>query len=362
VRSIHPETAARANSPPAGSATDPPGDSAAQWRLHRGGRLLYWGLLAPLAALLPSKLAYRTACAWGDLTYRIWANRDSELAYLRHLRDELGIDAIPDDVEGWARDFWRFRACEVIDVMRLRGQARSLSRLVDIQGQEHLEKALADGRGAILCSAHFGSYLSAFSLLQVGGFPITCLGRWDWNYHEELSQVERRFWDLVFARRVLRHRQRPNIEPWMGRAQVAAQAATLLRKNEVVMICSDAPPIAADQARAVAVPFLGQRARLLPGVVTLAKVTGAPLLMAFAHRRDDYRHQVLTISPPVPLDDDPQAVFARCAEAMDSAIRRSPCDWYFWFQRDDLAGLGLLPPDDALLNRRQPAYTSGESS
>lgn len=357
-----PETAAAANSPPAESATDPPGDSAAQWRLRRGGRVLYWGLLAPLAALLPSKLAYGAACAWGDLTYRIWPDRESELDYLRYLREELGIDAIPADVERWARDFWRFRACEVIDVMRLRGRARSLSRLVDIQGREHLEAALANGRGAILCSAHFGSYLSAFSLLQLGGFPITCLGRWDWNYHDELSPVERKFWDLVFARRVLRHRQRPNIEPWAGRAQVAAQAATLLRKNEVVMLCSDAPPIAADRARAVEVPFLGQRATLLPGVVTLAKVTGAPLLMAFVHRLDDYRHQVLSISPPVPLDDDPQAGFDRCAAAMDSAIRGSPCDWYFWFQRDDLTGLGILPREDAMLNRRQTVHTSRESS
>lgn len=357
-----PETAARAGSPPPASAADPLGDSAAQWRLNRGGRVLYWGLLAPLAALLPSRLAYGAACVWGDLTYRIWPNRESELDYMRYLRDELAIDAIPDDVERWARDFWRFRACEVIDVMRLRGQARSLSPLVEIQGREHLEEALAEGRGAILCSAHFGSYMSAFSLLQLSGFPITCLGRWDWHYHDELSKVEVRFWDLVFSRRVLRHRQRPNIEPWMGRAQVAAQAATLLRKNEVVMICSDAPPIAADKARAVEVPFLGQRATLLPGVVTLAKVTGAPLLMAFSRRLDDYRHQILTISPPVPLDDDLQAAFERCAAAIDSAIRGSPCDWYFWFQRDDLSGLGLLPREDALLNRRQAAYTSRESS
>ena len=43
-------------------------------------------------------------------------------------------------------------------------------------------------------------------------------------------------WDLVYARRLLRHRQRPNIEPWPGRVQVAAQAAVALRANEVVTI------------------------------------------------------------------------------------------------------------------------------
>ena len=342
-----PETVAQAGRAPEGPAVGRTDGSGAQWGLRRGGRLLYWAGLAPLAALLPARLAYRVACAWGDLTFRIWPNRDSEIAHLQHLRRVLGDDVIPEDVERWARDFWRFRACEVIDLMRLRGQARSLRKLVEIRGKEHLAEALAMGRGAILCSAHFGSYLSTFSLLHASGCPLTCIGRWDWNYHSDVSSAERRFWDLVYARRVLRHRQQPNIEPWGGQVQVAVQAAGLLRNNEVVMICSDAAPIAADRSRAIEVPFLGRRATLLPGVVTLAKLTGAPVLMAFSHRLDDYRHQVLTISPPVSLEGDPETAFGRCASAMDAAIRANPCDWYFWFQRDDLVELGLLPTADA---------------
>ena len=158
-----------------------------------------------------------------------------------------------------------------------------------------------------------------------------------------MSSVERRFWDLVFARRVLRHRQRPNIEPWPGRVQVAAQAAAALRANEVVTICSDAAPLDADRARAIEVPFLGRQARLLPGVVTLARLTGAPVLMAFVHRSADYRHQVLEISPPVPMDGETKTAFGRCAAAMDAAIRTSPAHWIFWANTDDLASLGLLP-------------------
>jgi KDO2-lipid IV(A) lauroyltransferase len=255
----------------------------------------------------------------------------------------LGEELIPEDVTRFARDFWRFRACEVIDLMRLRGQGRSLRRLVQIRGREHLERALESGRGAILCSAHFGSHLSVFSLLHASGFPLTNIGRWDWNYHSELSSFERWFWDRVYARRVLRHRQRPNLEPWQGRSQIAVQAAAALRNNEVVMLCSDPAPIAADRARAVEAPFLGRRATLVPGVVTLAELTGAPLLMAFAHRMDDYRHQVLEISPPVPLDDGAEVAFERCVAAMDAAIRANPRDWYFWFHRAELVGLGLIP-------------------
>ncbi len=78
------------------------------------------------------------------------------------------------------------------------------------------------------------------------------------------------------------------------------------------------------------VPFLGRRAGLLPGAVTLAQVTGAPLLMGFMHRTRDYRHQVLEISARVPMAGDTPTAFARCAEEMGAAIRRSPAQWTYW--------------------------------
>jgi lauroyl/myristoyl acyltransferase len=141
---------------------------------------------------------------------------------------------------------------------------------------------------------------------------------------------------------VLRHRQRLNIEPYPGKVQVATQAAAALRANEVVTICSDAAPLDADRARTIEVPLLGRQARLLPGVVTLARLTGAPVLLAFMHRSADYRHQVLEISSPVPLHGEPSAAFGRCVAAMDAAIRTSPAQWIFWHSTDDLASLGLL--------------------
>ena len=169
------------------------------------------------------------------------------------------------------------------------------------------------------------------------------MGRWDWKYDTGVSSVERRFWNLVLARRVLRHRQRPNIEPWPGRVQVAVQAAAALRANEVVTISSDAAPLHAERAAVVEMPFLDLQARLMPGVITLAQLTGAPVLMAFVHRSADYHRQVLEISPPVPMDGGTKTAFGRCAAAIDAAIRTSPAQWNFWFEPEVLARLGVLP-------------------
>jgi lauroyl/myristoyl acyltransferase len=313
-------------------------------KLRKAEAVAYWLVVAPLAARLPASLAYRVACWRGDWCFRYQAGKRSEV--LRNLRWVLGDKLGPEEAERMAREFFRMLSCEVIDVMRLRGRARSLEKLVEIRGREHLDAALADGKGAILCTAHFGSCGSAFSLLHASGFPLTSIGRWHWKYTPGLSSAERRLWDFIYARRLLRHRQRPLIEPQPGRVQGAAQAAVALRANEVVTISSDAPPLDGDRTRAVEVPFLGRQARLLPGVVTLARLTGAPVLMVFVHRLADYRLQVLEISPPVPMDGETMTAFGRCVAAMDATIRTNPAHWVYWANTDDLASLGLVPASD----------------
>jgi lauroyl/myristoyl acyltransferase len=318
------------------------GEAAARAvRLLRSAEAVaYWLAEAPLLALLPARLAYRAACWRADLVCRSWPEKHGEIA--RNLRQVLGEQLSPPEAERLAREVFRIRSCEVIDLMRLRGSARSLGKLVEVRGREHLDAALAAGKGAILCSAHFGSYDCAFSVLNASGFPVTSIGRWWWNYPPEGSSTVRRMWDFVFARRVHRHRQRPNIEPWPGRVQVALQAAAVLRANQVVTICSEAPPLDAERSRTIEVPFLGGQARFLPGVVTLAQVTSAPVLMFSVHRAADYRHQVLEISPPVSMDGETAIAFERCAAALGAAITAHPAEWDFWFESDDLVRLGLL--------------------
>jgi KDO2-lipid IV(A) lauroyltransferase len=315
--------------------------------LHRAERLLrnaesvaYWLAGAPLASRLPARLAYRAGCWRGDWGFRHRAGQRSEI--VRNLRQVLGAELGPEEAERLAREFFRLRSCEVIDVMLLRRQARPLGKLVEIRGREHLDAALAAGKGAILCSAHYGSYNSAFSLIHASGFPLTSTGRSFSAQMPTMSSAERRLLEFAYIRRLQRHRQRPGIEFQPGRVQVAAQIAVALRANEVVTFSSDAPPLEADLARAVDVTFLGRQARLLPGVVTLAQLTGAPVLMVFMHRQADYRHQVLDISPPVSVEGGTAVAFGRCVAAMDTAVRASPAHWVYWANTDDLATAGLL--------------------
>jgi phosphatidylinositol dimannoside acyltransferase len=315
-------------------------DSLPGKMLRKAEGVAYWTTAAPVLARLPAALGYRLASRRGDFLFRSQADQRAEVS--RNLRLVLGDELGPAEAEQLTRDWFRRASCEAVDIRRLRRDARALRRLVEIRGKEHLAAALAAGKGAILCTAHLGSYNAGFSVLHASGFPVTVIGRRDHVFDAELSALERRFWDLVHTRPVWRHRARPNIEPWPGRFKVAAQAAAALRANEVVTISIDAVPLSSDQARAVEVPFLGRQARLLPGVVTLAQVSGAPLLLGFLSRAADYQHQVWEISAPVSLEGEPAAVFERCASEVSAAIRRSPADWVVWDSTSDLTRLGML--------------------
>jgi KDO2-lipid IV(A) lauroyltransferase len=327
------------------------GDNPAGKLLRSVEGVAYWAAVAPVLARLPASLGYRIACWRGDLLFRFQAGKGTELA--RNVRLVLGDELGPAAAQQVVREWFRLTSCSPVDVKRLRSGGEPLRRLVEIRGREHLEAALAGGKGAILASGHFGSHASGLSVLHASGFPVTHIGRWDHNYNYDyrvnygvrvgVSSAERWFWEAVYARPVLRYRQRPNIEPWPGRPQVAMLAAAALRANEVVSISIDAPPLDNERARAVDVPFLGRQAQLLPGVVSLAELTGAPVLMGFLRRSADYRHQVWEISAPMPLEGGTATAFGRCVAEVSAVISRSPAHWNLW-HTVDLARLGLIEP------------------
>src|SRR5580704_677094 len=295
------------------------GDNRARRLLRTVKRAAYLAAVAPAVGRLPTALSYRMACWRGDWLLRCQVGKRTEMA--RNLRLVLGDELSPAAAQQVTREWFRLGSCGAVDVMRLRRGTQPLRRLVEIRGREHLETALAAGKGALVCTGHFHSHDSGFSVLPASGFQVTTIGRRGYNYDAGVSSAERWLWEL-YVRPMRRYRQRPTIEPWPGRPQVAALAAAVLRANEVVRVTIDAPPLDSDRARAVEVPFLGRHARLLPGAVTLAQVTGAP----------------------VPVDGDIKTVFERCAAEVSAAIRRSPASWAFWPDTGDLAAMGLIPP------------------
>jgi lauroyl/myristoyl acyltransferase len=326
--------------------------------------LFYRFLIVPLVAFLPAQWAYGVACLRADWRYR--HDTLTRERILHNLKEFFGSRLSCEEYDCILRNFFRRRSCEFIDAMRLAGSGRALARLVKIRGLEHIEAALASGKGAMLCCGHFGSFNVAFSLLGVRGFPITAVGNWRTTEYPDMPKVKQFIFNLSFNNKVARHRRRPNIEPMKERFRSAIRIAEVLRSNELIAIPIDAPytfdqpramPISSNEligspieaaalpavrSRTVPVDFLDRQILLMPGSVKIAQLTGTAVLVAVLHRSADWRHQVLEISPPVSLDGDAVTVLQRCVKMLEGPIAQNPAYWDWWGDRQDLVDLGLL--------------------
>lgn len=181
---------------------------------------------------------------------------------------------------------------------------------------EHLERAYAGGRGAILMSGHF----SNFELVG--------------------AHVAQRF-PMDF---VVRPLSNPVVEEWVARLRAAAGVGTISADDGVrgvfrALRAGRGVAMLADQdarRHGVFVPFLGRPASTALGPARVALATGAPIVTGFALRRPDGRVDV-EVDPPLELPDPraPDAaltITARHVERLERRVRQRPELW-FWLHR-----------------------------
>src|SRR5579885_3334185 len=119
-------------------------------------------------------------------------------------------------------------------------KAETILQSMQVRGLEHLQQALAGGKGVIFFSAHLGPFDYLIQWLAIQGYEVTIPV-------EHLA--DRRVLELV-----LRLRRSKGIQyvPLGGSAALRAMLQTL-RKNQIVMITADR----AVQGESALVPFFG---------------------------------------------------------------------------------------------------------
>lgn len=56
-------------------------------------------------------------------------------------------------------------------------------------------------------------------------------------------------------------------------------------------------------------------------------MTGAKVIVGLLRRSPDWRHQVLEISDPVPVQGNPVEAFKQCLATIEATIWRYPAQW-----------------------------------
>jgi len=299
-----------------------------------------------LVAHFPARIAYGLAPIFGELQYQLEPARRKMI--LDCLELALGERLTPKGRIRAAHDLFRLEACKDADLVRLAGDGRALVKLVNIRGLEHLQHSLALGKGAVVGSAHFGSWESELGLLGALGFPVTPVLYFWPGRQVSVAQmlVKPGKLNRIILRKILHHHVRPSIDfDESSRSDVAPQAARVLAQNEIVFIMMDVVGFPSRHPHTVPFPFLNGLARMPTGAVRIAKSSGASLLMCFTHRAPDWRHQVIEISAPIPTEGDTDEINRHCVRMIENAIRREPDHWEQWDYKTMLK-LGLISEEE----------------
>jgi KDO2-lipid IV(A) lauroyltransferase len=211
---------------------------------------------------------------------------------------------------------WKNFARGVLDTTAaMRFSSERIVSTVALEGEEHLRRALAKGRGVLALSAHLGSFTMIGARLAASGFPF--------------SVVVKQPADERFARLIDGYRAQLGVQTISAKPRREAVRGILkaLRENKIVLVI-------ADEFRSgdLMVDFMGQRAPAPRGPATLALRTGAVTLPMFATRRAD-DSLVLAIGAaiePVERDQLEESVVATTAlytRHLETAIRRYPDQW-----------------------------------
>lgn len=196
-------------------------------------------------------------------------------------------------------------------------QVRQLIAHVD--GLAEYRSARVPGRGAILVTAHLGSFEAGLAALAGEEQHIRVVYRKDAApaFEQARSRLRKRLGVI----------EAPIDDGWTSWLSLR----DALRRNEVVVMQGDR---ALPGQRSQAVPILHGHVRLPTGPVRLARITGSPIIPVFAPRQTDGRYRILLGTPiePAAMDASQDAAdgpreLARFAQALSEVIANYPAQW-----------------------------------
>ncbi len=238
--------------------------------------------------------------------------REAVAASLRAVRPSRGGLGDALDV---ARTFVEY-ATSVADV--LRGPRSGESPQALVRGEEHLDDALAGGKGVVVVTAHTAGWEMAGGLLRVD-HPVRVV---------IVDEAERDPGARAIQDRA-RREQGVEIEHAGGDAFASLRLLGHLRDGAVVALQVDR--LGAGM-RARPVRLFGRTSAIPEGPLRLASASGAPVLPVFAGRVGHRRYEIVVEAPirvpRRPTEEELDAAAERIAAAMEKAIRTRPTQWF----------------------------------
>ncbi len=275
---------------------------------------------------LPDRVAVRGMRWFGRVAASVCRSR-RQTAQSR-VQECLGVDA--DRASQIARGAFVSMSLNMIEPELLRRRMAEDDFVFDdhfvIEGREHLQAALASGRGVVFCGGHFGAWEVFPSVMAQLGHPIWIMARAVANPHVEA-------W---LAKRVRVGTVR-GVVPKEGGIPKLARA---LKRGEPMALLLDQRA----RGHGVVLPFLGRPASHFKTAGMLSRRFGALLMPFYVLRErpaenDDWAYRVVFEAPieePLPeltARDAEIEMTRRVSVSLEAQVRRHPDQWLWLHDR-----------------------------
>lgn len=286
------------------------------------GRFFGWlglSFCSLIIKVLPGRYLYGFAENIANLFY-LMAKKQRKIA-LDSLAIAFGREKTEQEIKTITKECFGSMAKSGAELLFLMDRPALLKKRVELVGKEYLDKALLDGRGVILVSAHFGSFPLLLAKLSLEGYKTAGIMR-----HMRDERIEKIFMDKRAKLRIKTIYSQP-------RRQCVEGTIRALRDNELVFV-----PL--DQnfgTGGVFVNFFGLKAATATGPVVLAGRSKAAVIPCFIIRQKDNTHKII-FEPPLELKegrDKEETVLRnvqRLTDIIESYIRKYPAQWG-WIHR-----------------------------
>ena len=315
--------------------TTPPAGSVPPVRRRRPvrHRLEYLAVLVARAAVrvMPRQWVVSTGGWLGRLFHRLdRRRREIAVVNVRAAFPLRGDDECRAIVRGAFSNLGR----HVLDLLRF--DTMSVEQMVDLvefEGEERVERALAAGHGLIYFSGHFGFWEMQIMVHAVRHTPILMVARTLDNPLLE-GLIER-----------MRTRVGTRV---IGRQGAVRAMLRGLRQRQSVGLLIDQH---LQDRSAVTIEFFNRPASTTSAIAKLALRTGAPVMPVFALPLPGGRYRLVyetLVDAPDPNDPDAVRILTqRCTDVLEMYVRRYPELWLWmhrrWRAADAAAGPGDPP-------------------
>ena len=235
---------------------------------------------------------------------------------------ELAFGASMDRAERRAllRQMFRHFGQVLVETLLLPDMVREgLSRYVRHEGWQHVEGAVAGGKGAIVFTGHFGSWEVVALAQGARGIPMDVVGRPPDNLR--LAARLERLRQMTGNRSITKH---DAIRPMLRSLREGRTVGLVIDQN-----------VGAE--RGVFVDFFGRLASTTPALALLALRTGVPVIPVFGHP-DGEGHRVV-YHPAVEVREtgdrtrDVLDLTARVTKIIENEVRAHPHLWLWMHNR-----------------------------